>query len=262
MGTRAIRLVIDDGLARLTMCQPERGNPIDEAFAAEFRHAAECCYRNPDVRAVLLDAEGRYFSVGGDLKLLARDRNALPPSVTRMLKDLCYGIELFARGDAPVVASVHATTAGGTVGLVSGCDLVYAAPDATFASAFSTIGLCPDSGASFFLTRRVGARLAKEFFLLGEVWDAETARANGLVNRVVPAAELASTAEAVAKRLATGPTLGYGETRRLIDGSMHNSLTEQLAAEAAAIGRLITTEDAWDGITALVEKRRPRFGGR
>ncbi|MCO5161285.1 MAG: enoyl-CoA hydratase-related protein [Mesorhizobium sp.] len=262
MDYRSIRVTLDDGLGRITLCAAERGNPIDEVFAAEFRDVAERFHRNPDVRAVLIDAEGRRFSVGGDLKRLARDRAALPSFVGRMMKDLCHGIELFAKGDAPLVACVHGATAGGSVGLVSGCDIICASPEASFVSAFSSIGLCADSGGSFYVTRRVGAVAAKQFFLLGEAWDAETARGHGLVDKVFPADELAASAEAIARKLAAGPTLGLGETRRLIDASWNNSLSQQLALEAAAIGRLLTTEDACDGISALVEKRRPAFRGR
>jgi 2-(1,2-epoxy-1,2-dihydrophenyl)acetyl-CoA isomerase len=262
MQYRSIKVSVENGLGRITLCQPDRGNPIDEVFSAEFRDVAERFYRNPQVRAVLIDAEGKRFSVGGDLKRLARDRAALPSFVSNMLRDLCHGITLFSKGDAPLIACVHGAAAGGSVGLISGCDLVCAAPEVTFVSAFSAIGLCADSGASFFLTRRVGAVAAKRFFLFGETWDTETARLSGLVDRIFPADQLAASAEAIARKLASGPTLGLGETRRLINASWDNNLEQQLSLEAAAIGRLIVTEDAWDGITALVEKRKPMFRGQ
>lgn len=261
MDYRSIKVSVDDGLATITLAAPDRGNPLDDVFSSEFRDVAERFYRNPDVRAVLIEAEGKRFSVGGDLKRLATDRTALPSYVTRMLKELCHGIELFSKGDAPIVASVHGAVAGGSVGIISGCDIVCASPHASFVSAFSAIGLCADSGASFFLTRRAGAVAAKRFFLLGESWDAEMACANGLVDRIFPADQLAASAEAIARKLAAGPTLGLGETRRLIDASWGNTLSEQLALEAAAIGRLLPTDDAWEGITSLLDKRSPKFRG-
>lgn len=194
MSYEAIELTITDGLAHIVMNEPDRGNPIDEVFAADFRRAAEYCAGTREVRSVLLSAKGKYFSVRGDLKRLARDRSALSRLESGMLTDLVAGITTLAEADAPVIASVHGIAAGGTVGLIAGCDLVYAAPEASFVSAFSTIGLCTDSGSSYFVPRKVGLARAKEFFLLGESWSSEKAWQNGLVNKIVPAADLAATA--------------------------------------------------------------------
>ena len=262
MGFASLRFSVADGIGRITLARPERGNPFDDVFARELRQVAETCSARDEVRAVLIDAEGPHFSFGGDLKLLARSRDDLSPFVARLLPDLIAGIAALARADAPVVCAVQGVVAGGGVGLVSSADIVLAGPEARFAAAFSAIGLCADSGGSYFLPRRVGSARATEFFLLNETWSAERAQALGLVNRIVPAADLAATALDLAATFARGPTRGYGETRRLLLGSLSATLEDQLAREGEGIARLIRTDDAWEGINALLGKRAPQFTGR
>jgi 2-(1,2-epoxy-1,2-dihydrophenyl)acetyl-CoA isomerase len=259
MKLRSIEFAVEANVAHIAWNEADRGNPIDEVFTSEFREAAELCAARSDIRAVLISARGKYFSVGGDLKRLAQDRHALPSFVSRMLVDMCAAISALAQSNAPVIASVNGIVAGGSVGLVAGCDLVYASPAAAFVPAFTAIGLCPDSGSSYYLPRRVGTTRAKEFYLLGESWNAETARNYGLINRIVPAAELESVTRDVAARLAASATLGLGETKRLLNRSLNTKLEEQLLLEAGAITRLTTTDDTWEGITAMLAKRPPNF---
>jgi 2-(1,2-epoxy-1,2-dihydrophenyl)acetyl-CoA isomerase len=262
MAFESLRFAIQDGIARITLARPDRGNPINDILARELRDVAVTCAQSPEVRCILLDAEGPRFSVGGDLKALARDRAALPHFVSWTLTDVVEAIATLVKGNAPIVCSVNGVVAGGGIGLVAAADVVVASPEARFVAAFSAIGLCADTGTTYFLPRRVGPRRTSRFFLLNETWDAAQACEAGLVDEVVPAEDLAATAEAYAARFAAGPTLGYGETRRLIARSMHSTLEDQLALEAAGIGKLVTTDDAWDGITAILEKRPTVFRGR
>ena len=159
MGFASLRFSVADGIGRITLARPERGNPFDDVFARELRQVAETCSARDEVRAVLIDAEGPHFSFGGDLKLLARSRDDLSPFVARLLPDLIAGIAALARADAPVVCAVQGVVAGGGVGLVSSADIVLAGPEARFAAAFSAIGLCADFGRKLFPAppRRIGA---------------------------------------------------------------------------------------------------------
>ena len=262
MGFASLRFSVADGIGRITLARPERGNPFDDVFARE----AAAGRRN------LLGSRRsprRSDRCGGTPLQLRRRPQAARPEPGRPLPlrgAAAAGSSSPASPPSraptpPVVCAVQGVVAGGGVGLVSSADIVLAGPEARFAAAFSAIGLCADSGGSYFLPRRVGSARATEFFLLNETWSAERAQALGLVNRIVPAADLAATALDLAATFARGPTRGYGETRRLLLGSLSATLEDQLAREGKPIARLIRTDDAWEGINALLGKRAPRFTG-
>ena len=128
MELTAFAFEIKEGVAHITLNQPERGNPFDRRFAEEFDYLATECTIRPEVRSVLIDAKGRFFSVGGDLNALASSREELARFVSVATSDLHMGIARFARMNAPVVMAVHAMAAGGAVALVAGADFVLAAP--------------------------------------------------------------------------------------------------------------------------------------
>lgn len=261
MDLASLRFRVEDGLARITLAQGERGNPFDGRFARELKSVAHACAGRDDIRTILFDAEGGYFSVGGDLNVLAKDRAALSGFAASTIADLNAAITILSRLDAPMIASVHGTAAGGAIGLVAGCDFILAAPEARFAAAFAGIGISADSGSSWHMPRKVGIRRASEFFLLNEAWTAAEALANGLVNRVVQAEAIAAESLALARRLAAGPTRAYGEIRRLLAESLMTPLEAHLAHEAAGIDRTIRTDDAWAAITAVLAKKPALFKG-
>jgi 2-(1,2-epoxy-1,2-dihydrophenyl)acetyl-CoA isomerase len=244
------------------MNQPERGNPIDARFGAEFDWLATECSVRPEVRAVLLDAKGRFFSVGGDLNDLARGGEDLARFVSSVTSNLHMGISRFARMNAPVVAAVHGLAAGGSVALVAGADFVLASPNAKFYAAFAGIGIVSDSGGSYFLPRRMGSRRAAQFYMLNETLSAEEAAASGLINKVVAAEALAGEALALARRLAEGPTLAFGEAKNLMLSSPMESLEAQLESEARAMARVTRTQDAAGAMRAVLAKQKPAFQGR
>jgi 2-(1,2-epoxy-1,2-dihydrophenyl)acetyl-CoA isomerase len=262
MELTAFAFEVVDGVAHVTMNQPERGNPFDQDFAADFdRLATECTVRE-DVRAVLIDAKGRFFSVGGDLNALTRSREDLARFVSGATSNLHMGISRFARLDAPVVMAVHGLAAGGAVALVAGADFVLASPNARFYAAFAGIGIVSDSGGSYFLPRRMGSRRAAQFYMLNETLTAEEAAATGLINRVVEADALETEAWALARRLAQGPTRAFGEAKNLLLSSPAESLEGQLENEARAMARVTRSEDAWNAMRAVLAKQKPTFQGR
>lgn len=262
MELTAFSLEIQDGVAHITMNQPERGNPFDQRFAEEFDWLATECTVRPEVRSVLIDAKGRFFSVGGDLNALSRSRADLARFVSAATSDLHMGIARFARMNAPVVAAVHGMAAGGAVALVAGADFALASPEAKFYAAFAGIGIVSDSGGSYFLPRRMGSRRAAQFFMLNETLSAEEAASVGLVNKVVEAGRLETEAWALARRLAQGPTLAYGEAKNLLLSSPMESLEGQLENEARAMARVTRSEDAWNAMRAVLAKQKPTFEGR
>jgi 2-(1,2-epoxy-1,2-dihydrophenyl)acetyl-CoA isomerase len=152
--------------------------------------------------------------------------------------------------------------AGAGVSLALACDLVYAAEEARFILAFVKIGLVPDTGSTRALVRTLGRHRAAELIFGGQPLPAEEARAGGLVNAVVPAADLAVTVREAAARLAAGPTRAIGLAKRLINEAEDATLDQSLATEAALQELAGRTEDHAEGVAAFGEKREPRFVGR
>lgn len=262
MSETSMRIVANEGgLVRLVLTQPARGNPIDGQFCDEWADTAITLSSDPQTRAILLLAEGKNFSVGGDISTFVRNIDALPQLIKRWAADFHAGTSRLQRADAPVVAAVQGICAGGAVSVVAGADYVVAAADAQFVSAYVGLGYCCDGGASILLSRRMGQSRAKRFLMMREVLNAEQALAAGLIDEMVPAEELDARAEAVARRLAEGPTRAYGELKRLFVSVGDTALEAQLELEALALSRCAGTADAREAITAFAEKRKPMFKG-
>jgi len=262
MAYQAFRFEVAENVGRISLSRPERGNPFDGDFCAELTRIATECDENPDVRAVLIDADGPYFSVGADLRRLSRDRDELPYFIKNATAGLHTALSRLARMNAPVVAAVHALAVGGSVSLVAAADFCLAASSAEFYAGYMGIGLVPDGGATYFLPRRLGVRRATEFLLRNQRWSATQAREYGLANEVVDDDQLAGRAWALATELAEGPTLAYGEVKNLILSTWEQPLEAQMEHEARAMARIARTEDGWHGITTVLAKSKPRFTGR
>lgn len=262
MQTPSIRVERDGALAIMSLGQGARGNPIDDAFTRDFRTVALHLCNESGLRGVLLRAEGPNFSVGGDLKCFGPVVNELGPLVRQWTADLHMGLQRLWSLPVPVVCAVQGFAMGGGVGVLAGCDVVVAGQGAKFGGAFSQIGFSCDSGSSATLTARMGMARARRFILLSEVLSAADAQAAGLVDTVVADAELQDHALALARRLAAGPTLAYGEIKRLFMRAGAVQMQAQLEDEALTLARVATSADAKEGITSMLEKRKPVFHGR
>jgi 2-(1,2-epoxy-1,2-dihydrophenyl)acetyl-CoA isomerase len=250
-----------DGVGRIRLVQGDRGNPFDQTMTSELSLVAAECIRRPEVRAVLIEAEGRFFSVGGDLRTLGASRDGLASFIETGTAGLHMGVSRLARMDAPVIGAVHAMAAGGAVSLLAACDFVIAARSARFYAAYGGVGLAIDGGGSYFLPRRVGTRRAASFYLRNETWSAEEAREYGLVTDVVDDDQLRPVAESLAAQLAAGPTRSFGEMKRLLLSTWDTPLEAQLEAEARAMARAVRTEDCWNAIASVSQKSTPTFRG-
>ena len=163
--------------------------------------------------------------------------------------------------EKPVVAAVNGTAAGLGSHLAYACDLVLAAETAKFIEVFVRRGLVVDGAGAYLLTRRIGAHRAKELIFFGDDLPAADAERLGLVNRVVPAGQLAQTARAWAQRLAAGPTVAIGLGKRLVNRALDVDRTTALAEEAMAAEINMTSEDGQEGLRAFRERRAPEFRG-
>ena len=246
-------------VATLRFNRPEALNAIDVPMANAFLAAVQSIAADPGVRAVVLRGNGRGFMAGGDLATLRADP---VQGAIDILTPLNAALQLLAQMNAPVIAQVHGGAAGAGLSLVLMADYVIAAEGSRFNLAYINLGTSCDVGASWALPRIVGVRQALEIALLGEAFTADDALRLGLVNRVVPGAELDSATTALAQRLASGPTLAYGAMKRLMRASMDHTLPEQLAAEKGAFVHCAGTEDFRAGVEAFHQRQSPQFVGR
>ena len=253
---------IAGGLAHIILDQPDRGNPVDAAFCREFSLVMAELSERADVRAVLISARGKLFSVGGDIAAFERQGEGLPAMIKHWTADLHSAIVRMKRMRAPVVVAVHGHVAGGSVSLMAAADIVVLGKSARITSAFTKIGFSPDSGSTMTLTARMGVARAKRFFLLAETLDADTALSTGLADIVVDDDRVFAEAERIGQEWASGPTEAYGGIKRLFLMAPHRSFESQLEDEAQTLATISKTADAKEGIKAFREKRSPRFEGR
>jgi 2-(1,2-epoxy-1,2-dihydrophenyl)acetyl-CoA isomerase len=250
----------DDGVARLTLNRPDAANAINLELAAALADATSQLGALPALRAVLLTGAGKRFCAGGDVRAFAAAGEDLGEALASVLGPLHRAVEGLAELDAPVVAAVQGSAAGAGLSLVAGADLVLAAEDTRFVLAYTSIGLIPDGGSTWYLPRLIGSRRTSELALTNRVLDAHEALAWGLVTRVVAERDLLSEAERLVAELAAGPRGAFGATKRLLRESWSVSLADQLGREATAMVLAGESEDGQEGVAAFVEKRPPAFG--
>ena len=249
----------DGAVASICFNRPSALNAVDPPMARAFLSAVRGLAADPSVRAVIMRGAGNGFMAGGDLAVLSADPQR---GAEELIGPLHEAVTVLDAMDAPVVAQVHGVAAGAGFSLMLQADFVLAAAGTRFNLAYANIGTSCDVGASWALPRRVGLRRALEIALLSDTHDADAAERMGLINRVVPAAELEAEALALAHRLASGPTLALGHLRRLMRSSQDHDLAGQLHAEAAAFQACAATNDFRIGLDAFRDRRPPAFTGR
>lgn len=249
----------------LTLNRPDSLNALDAALVAALRDRLVALDADPQVRAIVLTGGGRAFCAGADVRALAaHSGDGTSPAANRnRMRTQSQALAAALLGvEKPVVAAVKGACAGAGMGLALACDVVLAGQSAAFTVAFVRRGLVPDYGVTWLLPRLVGLRVAKELCLLGETVDAERAAALGLVSQVVPDADLAEAAAALAARLAEGPTLALGLTKSLLTSSFDRDAASGLDREFTAQALAFAGDDAAEGAASFLEKRPPRFTGR
>jgi 2-(1,2-epoxy-1,2-dihydrophenyl)acetyl-CoA isomerase len=257
--TDGLRVEADGAVATITLDRPDALNALTIPVKVALLDALRSIGEDRSTRAVVLTGAGRAFCAGQDLA--ERDDPSAPPLDVELRERYNPIVRAIRALDQPVIAAVNGVAAGAGASLAFACDLRIASTDARFVLAFGRIGLVPDSGATWFLPRLVGAARAAEIALIGDPIDAEEALRIGLVNRVVPVDTLMAEARAMADRLAAGAPLALSLTKHALQRSWSIDLGEALEGEARHQGEAGSTADHAEGLAAFREKRPPRFTG-
>jgi len=259
MAYETIDFKADDGIVRITLSRPDRLNSFTAHMHEELRHALGSL---GEARVVVLTGAGRGFCAGQDLN----DRAVAPGEAvdlgTTVEKSWNPLVRALAALPQPVIARVNGVAAGAGASLALACDLVIAARSAKFIQSFAAIGLVPDTGGSWHLTRHLGQARAMGLALTGEPLSAEQAAEWGLIWKCVDDSDLDATVDGLAEKLAAMPPLGLAAIKQIVRTSWDRSLDEELDLQRDEMRRLGFTEDYREGVAAFLEKRKPTFTGR
>lgn len=256
---------VSEGVARIVVDRPEARNALSADIVQGMADFVESIEHDPAVRVILVRGAGDHFMAGGDVKSFAQVMDKPVEEIrasfeTRSANAARLWIAL-ERIPQPVVCMVRGFAAGASLSFVAGADFTIASDGAMFILAHVGIGLVADAATTYHLPRAVGLRKAKEIALFGDRLNAQQALDIGLVNKVVPDADLEGETEAVLQRLAKGPAVSLAQAKWLMNASLGSDLAGQIERETAAVGICGASNDLKEGVRAFVEKRRPAFRG-
>ena len=252
-----------DGVGRVTLNRSERSNAISLAFSKELAAALDAvcdAVASGAARSVLIDAVGERFCAGGDITEFVANADAMHRLIDDILAPLNPALHRLGTLPVPVISAVNGPIGGAGIGLALCADVVLASEAMKLRAGYSAIGLSPDAGAAYYLSRRVGASKAKELFFFNRTLSAAECLQLGIVNTVLPAGELAQTAAQMAAQAAAGAARSLASIKRLCDGAAARDLREHLALEKEFLVACSRTADAREGVRAFAQKRAPKFG--
>ncbi|SRR5712691_361850 len=252
-----------EGIATLVMNRPDRLNALNHELAMAVNDALGRIAKDSSVNVVVITGAGRAFCAGGDLGALGKGHKT---GATHELEPILRaGMQMVLKMRTmpqPVIAAVNGAAAGAGMNIALAADIRIAAEEATFGQNFSKVGLFPDYGGMYFLPQLVGPSKAAELFYTGDMIDAKTALALGIVNQVVPAAQLEATVRTLAERIGQGPSLPIRAVKKALFASDEKELAQALDNEVREQVRCYMSDDCREGIRAFFEKRQPKFQGK
>src|SRR5215813_5244588 len=252
-----------DGIAVLVMNRPDRMNALNNELAAALHGSLQRIAEDESVRVVVLTGAGRAFCAGGDLAVIGKGREANDVKQLEPLLRAGMGAVIAMRTmPQPVIAAVNGAAAGAGMNIALAADIRISAEEAAFGQNFAKVGLFPDYGGTYFLPELVGPSKAAEMFYTGDMIDAQSALRLGIVNRVVPAAQLEAEVRALAQKIASGPPLAIRAAKKVLFASQKEALERALEIEVEHQMKCFASEDCLEGVRAFFEKRVPQFRGR
>lgn len=252
-----------DGVANVRMNRPGAANGLSLEMLKALQEVLMQVHGDGRVRALLLTGEGKHFCAGGDVHVFLSQGAGLPDYFRMVTSYLQAVASLLVRLSVPVVTAVQGYAAGGGgLGLVCCSDLVIAGESSKFLAGATRVGMVPDAGVSVTLTQLVGFRRGMEILMRNPVIGAAEARDMGLINHVVADAKIAEQAMVIARELAAGPPAALAATKRLLWSGIGRSFEMAMPEENATQAQLGGTQDALEGLAAVIEKRAPKFTGR
>ena len=262
-GYETITVEKKESVGKITLNRPSALNAINDAMGEELNFALKEAERDEKMRCLVITGAGRAFCAGEDVSSLKeRYGRGFHPSLGDHLRKKYHPMIMRIRNmEKPVIGRLNGIAAGSGASLALACDIRIASEEAGLRQAFIGVGLVPDSGSSWFLTRLLGPGKALELIMTGETIKAKDAESLGLVNEVVPAAELDRTVDDLAHRLAAGPTKALGLSKRVVNRVSTLDLADALEYEAVHQNIAGRTSDHLEAIKAFLEKRQPKFSG-
>ncbi len=250
---------IKDSIAFITLNRPEKFNAFNREMALLFQNKLDESEKNKEIRCVFISGAGKAFSAGQDLSEVADPEG---PGMKKILVEHYNPIiKKIRQLNKPVIAAINGIAAGAGANIALCCDIVIAARSASFIQAFSKIGLIPDSGGTFFLPRLIGFQKASAFMMLGDKISAEEAERTGMIYKFFPDENFMEEANKIALVLASMPTKGLAYTKLALNKSSEQNLQQQLQTEDELQQEAALTNDFNEGVTAFLEKRKPKFNG-
>ncbi len=252
-----------DGIATLVMNRPNRLNALNNELAMAINDALGRIAEDQSVGVVVITGAGRAFCAGGDLAAIGKGRRSRETQELEPV--LRAGMQMVLKMRTmpqPVIAAVNGAAAGAGMNIALATDIRIAAEEATFGQNFAKVGLYPDYGGTYFLPQLVGPAKAAELFYTGDMIDAKTALALGLVNQVVPGAQLEAEVKTLAQKIAHGPLLAIRAVKKALFASEEKELAQALENEVREQIRCFMSEDCSEGIRAFFDKRPPKFQGK
>jgi 2-(1,2-epoxy-1,2-dihydrophenyl)acetyl-CoA isomerase len=250
---------LNNGVCEIKLNRPQVFNSFNRNMAIALQEALDSCERNDEVRAIIITGEGRAFCAGQDL---AEAVDPDGPELQAIVRDHYNPIiERIRNIEKPVIAAVNGVAAGAGANIALACDVTIAKKSASFIQAFSKIGLIPDSGGTFFLPRIIGMQKALALMFTGDKVSAEQAEQLNMIYKAVDDDVFESEVLAFSETIAAMPTRGLGLTKKAVNESFTNNLTQQLALEETLQTEAGETYDFREGVNAFLEKRKPVFKG-
>lgn len=259
MSYQHLSFSIDSGIAKIVLDRPKAGNTFNIDIAKEFEEVTRLCAFDKSVRVVVLTGNGKLFSGGGDLAYMLENEDALDVAIKALADSLHTSYSTLGRMKAPLLVAANGTAAGIGLNLALMGDITIAVEEAKFVASYTDVGLSPDGGLTYLLPRLVGVKRAKELIYTNRRLSAQEALDWGMITKVVSADKFEEEVDAMAKKLASGPSKSYGDVKALLNSSENESMESQMHLEALALASNAMSVDGKEGISAFANNRKPNF---